>query len=160
MRRFYFLYAIYMAVISAFMWTGSASPKEQIIDIYYVDSDMLRLVSVGTPCGGSAQEQAERVIDILISGKDHNKKIKRMIPDIKGCIGVKVKGNTAYVDIRGEENFPDGRIAEELVVYQIVNSLTSVPGVVKVKFTFDGKTEKNFKGFIDMRETFIPDYYV
>ena len=42
----------------------------------------------------------------------------------------------------------------------IVNSLTSIDGIVKVKFTIDGKPQKNFKGFIDMREAFIPDYYV
>ena len=154
-----------MAIVSVFVFygTGNAENKNElsVTDVYYVDSDMLRLVSVSTPCDGNTpQKQAEEVIDKLILGKDHNKKIKRMIPDTEGCITVKVMGNTAYVDIKGKENFPDGRIAEELVVYQIVNSLTSIDGIVKVKFTFEGKTEKEFKGFIDMRETFIPDYYV
>lgn len=142
--------------------TSRAEKKEMSVpDVYYVDSDMLRLVSVSTPCDGTTpQQQAEEVVKLLIEGKDHNKKIQRMIPDVKGCISVKVLSNTAYVDIKGKELFPDGRVAEELVVYQIVNSLTSIDGIVKVKFTFDGREEKVFKGFIDMRETFIPDYYV
>lgn len=167
MRRFYIIYSIYIALISVFIFYGSGSAENAremtIPDIYYVDADMLRLVGVSTPCEGkNAQEQAQCVIEKLISGKDQNKKIKRMIPAIKDCLNVHVRGNTAYVDIKesAREYFPDGKIAEELVIYQIVNSLTSIDGIVKVKFTFDGKEEKLFKGFIDMRETFIPDYYV
>lgn len=167
MRRFYIIYGIYIVLISVFVLCGIGNAENKRVmtvpDIYYVDADMLRLVSVSTPCEGeNAQEQAQCVIEKLISGKDKNKKIKRMIPAIKNCMNVHVRGNTAYVDIKESamEYFPDGKIAEELVVYQIVNSLTSIDGIVKVKFTFDGKEERFFKGFIDMRETFIPDYYV
>jgi len=31
---------------------------------------------------------------------------------------------------------------------------------VNVRFTIDGKRQKDFKGYIDMRETFIPDYFI
>ena len=47
-----------------------------------------------------------------------------------------------------------------LIVYQIVNSLTSIDGIDNVRFTVDGKVKKEYAGFIDMRETFIPDYFV
>lgn len=132
-------------------------------EIYFVDSDMFRLVSVSFTCeGDTPEEQAKAVISELITGRDYNKKITRMIPDIKNCLTVKVKGDTAYVNISGDsvKHFPDGRVSETLAVYQIVNSLTSIDGIIKVKFTVDKKQQKKFKGFIDMRETFIPDYYV
>ena len=38
--------------------------------------------------------------------------------------------------------------------------LTGLDGIVNVRFTIDGKRQKDFKGYIDMRETFIPDYFI
>lgn len=148
-----------MLVMDVFADTKRISEPE----IYFVDSDMFRLVSVDFPCDTyDRQKQAEAIISELISGRDKNKKITRMIPKDDDCLSVKIKEDTAYVDIKKEsiESFADGRVSENLTVYQIVNSLTSIDGVIKVKFTIDGRTEKKFKGFIDMRETFIPDYYV
>jgi hypothetical protein len=75
---------------------------------------------------------------------------------------VKVKDKIAYVDIKKDvvNEHPDGRDLEMLTVYSIVNSLTGIDGIVNVRFTIDGKIEKKFKGYLDMRETFIPDYLV
>ena len=47
-----------------------------------------------------------------------------------------------------------------MMVYSIVNSLTNIDGIVNVRFTVDGERQKDFLGFVDMRETFIPDYCV
>ena len=47
-----------------------------------------------------------------------------------------------------------------LMVYSIVNSLTEIDGIVNVRFTIDGRVQKDFVGYLDMRETFIPDYFV
>ena len=62
----------------------------------------------------------------------------------------------AYVDIKQElaDKHPEGRDLELLTVYSIVNSLTGLDGIVNVRFTIDGKRQKDFKGYIDMRETF------
>ena len=75
---------------------------------------------------------------------------------------MKVLDRIAYVDIKQElvDKHPDGRDLELLTVYSIVNSLTGLDGVVNVRFTIDGKRQKDFKGYIDMRETFIPDYFI
>ena len=84
------------------------------------------------------------------------------IPNVKHGIKVKVLDRIAYVDIKQElvDKHPDGRDLELLTVYSIVNSLTGLDGVVNVRFTIDGKRQKDFKGYIDMRETFIPDYFI
>ena len=55
---------------------------------------------------------------------------------------------------------PVGRECELTTVYRSVNSLTGLDGIVNVRFTIDGKRQKDFKGYIDMRETFIPDYFI
>ena len=158
-KTVYIIYLVFMLLISC-----SAEDKQIIgTEIYYIDSEMLRLVSVDfDESESTVQKQAEAVINGLIEGADYNVKIRRMIPKISDCLSVRVKENKAYVDISGDsiEHFPDGRVAENLIVYQIVNSLTSIDGIDAVRFTIDGMVQKKFKGFIDMRETFIPDYYI
>ena len=42
------------------------------------------------------------------------------------------------------DKHPDGRDLELLTVYSIVNSLTGLDGIVNVRFTIDGKRQKDF----------------
>lgn len=138
-------------------------PETTEISIYFVDAQMLRLIPVKTEIPiMNKQKTAREVLRRLTDGRDDNPKIRRIIPKIKGGMTVKVIDEIAYVDISDEmvEKHPDGRDLEMLTVYSIVNSLTCIDGIVNVRFTIDGKKEKNFKGYIDMRETFIPDYFI
>ena len=131
--------------------------------IYCVDAEMLRLIPVRTSIPKMpAKKTAQYVLDKMIEGYDDNPKIRRIIPKDEHCLKVSVKDNIAYVDISGEliENTPDGRDMEMLMVYSIVNSLTEIDGIVNVRFTIDGRVQKDFVGYLDMRETFIPDYFV
>lgn len=141
---------------------GGYNTKTTNVRLYFTDSSMLRLIpsdfSVHTK---NKNKAAKCVIDELLKGRDNNKKILRTIPDLKNGLTVKVKEKTAYVNMSREfvKEHSDLRRHETLTIYSIVNSLTSIDGIVNVKFTIDGKTQKDFKGFCDMRETFIPDYY-
>ena len=58
------------------------------------------------------------------------------------------------------EFYETGTLQEELVVSQLVNSVSSVEGISRVKFLFDGKEKKKFIGEMDMREAFVPDYCI
>ena len=155
-----------LIILSTVLFTASGySDKNNTMDaeLYYVDSSMLRLIPSDYTINTSSKNKAAKaVISELVSGRDDNTKILRIIPDIKNGLSVKVKGTTAYVNMSREfvESHSDSRLHEQLTIYQIVNSLTSIDGIVTVKFTIDNKQEKDFKGFIDMRETFIPDYYI
>lgn len=75
---------------------------------------------------------------------------------------VKIKDNTAIVDIKKGfiKNKPGNKTHGLLAVYSIVNSLTSIEEIDTVKFLIDGKVDKGFISGLDMRETFIPDYYL
>lgn len=133
------------------------------VKLYFVDAEMLRLIPVSTTIPKSnTQKMAQCVVDELIEGRDDNPKIRRIIPKEKRCMTVKVKDRIAYVDIKKSmvEGHPDGRDLEMLTVYSVVNSLTGLDGIVNVRFTIDGQVQKDFKGYLDMRETFIPDYFV
>lgn len=137
--------------------------KNIIAKIYYVDSSMLRLVPMDFDAGYSTvSDAAKKVVKELIEGEDFNKRILRLIPDINNCMSVRVKNNTAYVNLKDEfiENMPDNKNHELLMLYSIVNSLTSIDGIDTVKFLFEGEEKKETIAGIDMREVFIPDYYM
>lgn len=141
----------------------STDAQIHTVDLYFIDSEMLRLIPSEFYLNSRSTEQAAKtVIRELIKGRDDNKKIKRLIPNDPKCLSVYVKDMIAYVDMSEElvNSLEKSRIAENLIVYQIVNSLTSIKGIDNVRFTIGGRTQKDFMGFIDMRETFIHDDYV
>lgn len=132
------------------------------IKLYFVDNEMLRLLPVDAYIAKTTPErEAAAVLREIEKGRDDNKKIQRIV-DSGGGLSVKVKKRTAYVDISGSaaQNPPKTRDLEMLMVYQIVNSLTSIDGIDTVRFTINGNVEKKYAGFVDMRETFIPDYFM
>ena len=129
----------------------------EILKLYVVDAEMMHLIPTEiTVRETDAQGEASEVIAALIRGFDENPKIRRLIPKIRGCMSVRVEGNTAHVNIRRAmvENHPDGRVLEQLTVYSIVNSLTSIRGIDNVQFTVDGKIRRDFMGYMDMRGAF------
>ena len=133
------------------------------VKLYFTDAQILKLIPVRKAIPElSSEEQAKLVLRMLIEGDDDNLKIRRTIPHIRGCMSVRVENKTAYVNIKKSmaENHAEGRDIELLTVYSIVNSLTSIKDISTVKFTVNGKIQKDFMGYLDMRETFIPDYAV
>lgn len=165
MRKFLSIILCIMLAASMFGCGTSRvmTPPTQIAQLYFIDSDMLRLIPSDFEVTAESPDAAARaVIAELIKGRDQNPKIRRLIPNIPDCMSVYVSEDIAYVNLTSDfiANHPDGKVLEFLTVYSIVNSLTSLQGIINVRFTIDGRREKDFKGFIDMRETFIPDYYV
>lgn len=152
--------ALSLGIITA---AHSYKAHTQMVKIYFVDAEMLRLIPVGVTIPDmSAEKTAQRVLDELIEGRDENYKIRRFIPKIRRCMTVEVEDGIAYVNIDSDmiSEVPDGRDSELLTVYSIVNSLVNIDGIVNVRFTIDGESQKDFKGYLDMRETFIPDYFI
>ena len=160
----YFTYFLIFALTIAAVAQGrGAHVPVTETRLYFVDAEMLRLVPVKTSIPeGSTERMAQRVLDELVDGRDSNYKIRRVIPKIKGGLKASVNGETVCVDISRAvaDSHPEGRDLEVLTIYQIVNSLTELDGVKTVKFTIDGVTQRDFMGYIDMRETFVPDYFV
>lgn len=160
-------YTMFMLILAVGFGIAIASQGIKVqteeVKLYFVDAEMLRLIPVRTSVPKmSVNKQAKYVLDELIKGRDDNPKIRRLIPDEKRCMTVRVKDRIAYVNIKSDiiEDVPDGRDLEVLMIYSVVNSLTGLDGVVNVRFTIDGRKERDLKGYIDMRETFIPDYFV
>ncbi|MCC8160781.1 MAG: GerMN domain-containing protein [Oscillospiraceae bacterium] len=162
MRVIIFALILAMGFGIAVMSRGKETPTTEV-KLYFVDAEMLRLIPVNAYIPQTNTEKmAQCVLDELIEGRDDNPKIRRLIPKQRRCMTVEVRDSIAYVDIKSEmvDAQPDGRNLELLTVYSVVNSLTGLAGIENVRFTVEGKVQKDFKGYIDMRETFIPDYYV
>ena len=133
------------------------------VKLYFADADFMRLVPENTSIKKTdVQNEARTVIKELIKGRDQNPKIRRLIPDIKRCMTVRTENGVAYVNITQKmiDVHPEGREAERLTVYQIVNSLMSIDGIDCVRFTVNGSEQKNFMGYLDMREPFTLDELV
>ena len=149
--------------VSLLVVSGYKGKEKKKVELYFVDSSMQRLIASDFYVDARDSSEAARlVIAELLEGRDSNNKIMRIMPNVKNGLSVKVKNGTAVVNISREfqQKHSAMRHHEALTIYQIVNSLTSIDGIVNVKFTIDNKEEKDFKGFCDMRETFIPDYYI
>jgi len=165
LRKFTFLYFIYLGVITVMLFMPEKEASEQMdkVNLYFVDRQMMRLVSIDYYISeGTVQQEAESVLRELIRGRDRSDVVRRMLPSSPDAASVMVSGEVAYVDISMKyfDFYEKGRHQEELVVYQIVNSLSSVDGISRVKFLFDGKEKKSFLSDTDMREAFVPDYCV
>lgn len=161
--RYAAFFSILIAAISVSVYARGAKVNTVTARLYFVDAEMLRLIPVEMQFPETQpQRMAQRVLSELIKGRDDNPKIRRIIPNVKRGMTVKVRDGCAFVDIKSEikENHPDGRDLEILTIYQIVNSLTEIDGIQTVRFTVDGEITRNFMGHIDMRETFVPDYFV
>ncbi len=130
--------------------------------VYFVDRQLHRLIPTFISPEKSKENTAIKIVSEIISGRDNNSGILRIVPNIEDSISVKVSGEIAYVNLSGElsETLNKSRDTETLFVYQLVNSLVSVDGIEYVTFTVDGETRKDFLGFLDMRGLFTADYDV
>jgi len=97
----------------------------------------------------SLSNLASIVINELIKGPSDDTAFRRTVPaEAKLHSPVSINGKVATVDMTKEfcTKHPGGKDAEKMTIYSIVNSLTELEGIEKVKFLIEGKTQKEFKG--------------
>jgi germination protein M len=97
----------------------------------------------------NASSLASAIINELIKGPSNETTHKRTIPaEAKLRSPVGINGKVATVDMSKEfkTKHPGGKDAEKMTIYSIVNSLTELEEIEKVKFTIEGKSQKEFMG--------------
>lgn len=97
----------------------------------------------------SVNNLATVIVKELVKGPSPNTGLKATIPaDTKLYSGVIVNSGTAIVDLSQDfiSKHPGGKNEEQLTIYSIVNSLTELKEISKVKFLISGKDQKEFKG--------------
>lgn len=96
----------------------------------------------------STSSLASLIVRELINGPTKESGLEKTIPDgTKLKNSVSVSSGVATVDLSKEfvSNHPGGKDAATVTIYSIVNSLTELKDVSKVKFTIDGKAQSDFK---------------
>lgn len=162
MRKFVFFMILVTGIV---LFAVSCSEKEELpktdTELYLVDTRLNRLLPyTATIVDADAQAMVQDALDKLIQGRDDNKNIRRIIPNVKGCLTARVKDGVAYIDISSKvkNEMHYSRDVEKLFIYQIVNTVTSIKGVRFVRFTIDGDIHKDFLGFYDMRDIYKYTY--
>jgi germination protein M len=105
----------------------------------------------------SVNNLASVIVKELIKGPMENTGMKPTIPEgTKLRSPVNINAGIAVVDLTREfvDKHPGGKDAEQMSIYSIVNSLTELKEIQKVKFAVDGKERKDFKGGFKFDEPF------
>lgn len=97
----------------------------------------------------SVNSLASVIVKELIKGPEQSSGLKSVIPagtQLRSAI--KINAGVAEVDLTKEfvDKHPGGKIQEQLTIYSIVNSLTELKEIQKVKFLINGKVQKDYKG--------------
>lgn len=123
------------------------------IHLYFSNADNtklgleIRYIDIAEAEKGSSY-LGSTIVNELVKGPASRTGLKATIPDGTELKNLTIKGGVATVDFNKEfvDNHPGGKTAEQLTLYSIVNSLTELKDITKVKFTIDGKSQKEYKG--------------
>jgi germination protein M len=132
---------------------GKLSDKTPI-KLYFANEDNTKLkMEIRYIDSAEAQKStshlASLIINELIKGPSDESSFKRTIPaEAKLRTPVSISDKVATVDMSKEfkTKHPGGKNAEKMTIYSIVNSLTELEGIEKVKFTIAGKEQKEYMG--------------
>ncbi|MCX7921147.1 MAG: GerMN domain-containing protein [Clostridia bacterium] len=135
------------------------------VRLYFVeeDSKKLKLDVRYVPLSEakkSTSSLATAIVKELINGPSTESGLKATIPEGAELRSpVSIKGNVATVNFSKAfvDKHPGGSTAEKLTLYSIVNSLTELKDIEKVKFTIEGKTRPEFKGSFQFDAPFPRD---
>ncbi|GMR05191.1 MAG: hypothetical protein BMS9Abin23_1137 [Thermodesulfobacteriota bacterium] len=161
LKTFFFFTALaFIFFVVVFMFMGRkeeskpipASPQKTVyksVRIFSVSTD-------GKHLKGAKIKIAKGTIDMEVKealGRLIKKREKSAIPPGTRLLGVRIRGNTAYVDLSVEvqKNHGGGTMGELLTIYSIVDTVTlNFPAVKNVQILIEGKTKKTLKGHIDI----------
>ena len=124
------------------------------IRLYFANEDNtklkleIRYIDLGE-AKKSTSNLASTVVKELIRGPSDETVLKRTIPtEATLRTPVSIKDKVATVDMSKEfkTKHPGGKDAEKMTIYSIVNSLTELDGIEKVKFKIAGKEQQEYMG--------------
>lgn len=119
-----------------------------VLTLYFANATGNALVPVETDVVYSTNTSREMlVIQKLIEGPPgpDSKGLLPTLPSSTKLISISVKDGICYVSLDSEAAMSPNNISEETALYSIVNSLTQVPGIVKVQLSINGDVDRNFR---------------
>lgn len=115
----------------------------------------IRYINIAEAKKGAETLASIMVKELIAGPKAHG--LKSVIPEGTSLRGpVKIEDRVATVDLTKEfvEKHPGGDTLAELSVYSIVNTLTELKDIERVKIIINGKETKNFAGKIKLDADF------
>lgn len=130
--------------------TGADMKKyeETTLALYFASADGKQLIKVNRTLRYNTNISLEKlVVEQLVSGPIDKKNKENVTsifatlnPEIK-IISVNIKDGICYVNLNNGFLNLTGNVTADTAIYSLVNSLTELPGVLKVQLAVDGETE-------------------
>ena len=105
----------------------------------------------------SIENIAGTIVTELLKGPSSGAKGKKIIPDGTKMLGpVTIAGSLAVIDLSKEfiDKSSDVKKEIEMSIYSLVNSVTEIKELDRVKILIDGKEISTFKGIVEMNVPF------
>ncbi|KNF10152.1 spore germination protein-like protein [Gottschalkia purinilytica] len=124
----------------------SKESKEEV-KVYIPNQDASKLVEDKVVVKPKGNQTIEEAIVQKLQEKPKEKDYMQAIRDDIKVSSVKVKGDTAMVDL-SSENLHGGSLEESSIINSVVLSLTQLDHIKKVQFLVDGKKQETLMGHI------------
>lgn len=130
----------------------SEKPKKRMVNIYFSDQNSEYLVPEQREVFDSTNT-TESTLEELIKGPKKEGHLET-IPNGTKIKGVNLSGDVVVIDFSRElvDNHSGGSASELMTVYSIVNTVTEVAGVKKVKFLIEGQEIETLAGNFDLTQ--------
>jgi len=129
-------------------------PEESVVTLYFGNKDGYLRKELRTISGQPTAEKGKELVEELIKGTQSTDDTLNVIPE-----GTKVldynfdaEKGLAIVDFSEHIQGAVGSMGETFAVYSVVNTLTELPGIEKVKFLVEGKEVESISGHIYLGE--------
>lgn len=129
------------------LYFGDEQQTKLVKEIRYLDIEEAKK---------GASTLATAIVKELISGPKA-KGLSSVLPEgVSLRSPVTLEGRVATIDLTREfiDNHPGGKTMEELAIFSIVNALTELKEIERVKIVINGKQTKNFKGNLTLDKEF------
>lgn len=134
-----------------------------LLTLYFSNEDGTYLVPVEYSIALNPDEQLERtVLKLLIEGPADDDNLMRTIPVETKIKNISTNEGICTVDLSKDfvTSHGGGSTGETLTIYSIVNSLTELPNISKVKFLIEGEVKEQYKGHFMFNVLFEKNYDV
>ena len=117
------------------------------LTLYFADKTGTKLIKENRTVHYSTNKSLEKVVlEELIAGPNGSGQIKSTIPAGTNIVSVSVVDGICYVNFdEAFQNNLDNSLNEQVILYSIVDSLTSLSGVEKVQISINGETKGKLK---------------
>lgn len=133
--------------------------RNTIISVYYRNKETKELMPEARLIDVKllANNPYEKILEILMN-EPKSDKLEKVIPEGTELLGVELKKDTLYINFSDKfiENQKEGIEEESKTIYSIVNTLTELNEVTKVRILINGEENKSFKdNGMNFKESFV-----